>query len=443
MKQTLFTILSLALICAACTQKPLQEVHLKGTLKNFSPVETMRIETPEGYILRETVEIKTDSSNCFDITIPLDQPTYFRLGRNTLYLTPGDNLTMEVDLNDPNAAVFTGTGAEANRYLRAKPFPKGGSYIPNVNLNDHPDFDEVIERLAKVVENANLQLDSLSNVSEHFKKLEKGRIQFDAANTLQSYGFYASWMKQLNDEAAKSFRDSADNYFKPFVEDYLKESNDADYLHLDTYRGLAQSVVEQFGAKQANQELIDFIEASNLCYGLASMGPVKQVLEQRLEMESKIQSEKYKKVIGKAFHKYEVLEPGNAAPNLTFNTPEGQPVSLSDFKGQMVVIDVWATWCGPCKNEAPYFEELARKYSNETTQFIAISIDSNKKAWKKYLSEHDKYSKQFICSRSEFKNYELFGVPRFIIIDKDGNFIDAFAPAPSNPEFEKTIQEHS
>ncbi|WP_439182303.1 TlpA family protein disulfide reductase [Carboxylicivirga taeanensis] len=441
MKQTLFTIFGLALICAACTQKPLQEVHLKGTLKNFSPVETMRIETPEGYILRETVEIKTDSSNFFDITIPLDHPTYFRLGRNTLYLSPGDDLTMEVDLNDPNAALFNGTGAEANRYLRAKPFPKGGSYIPNVNLMDHPDFDEVIERLEKVVENANLQLDSLRNVSEHFKKLEKGRIQFDAANTLQSYGFYASWMKKMSDEDAKSFKDSADTYFKPVVEAYLKDSNDPDYLHLDTYRGLSQSVLKQFGTSQVNQELVDFIEASNLCYGLASMGPVKQVLEQRAEVEAKIQSEKYKRVIGKAFHKYEVLEPGNLAPNLTFSALEGQQVRLSDFKGQMVVIDVWATWCGPCKNEAPFFEELAQKYSDKPIHFISISIDSNKKAWQRYLDEHPKTSQQFICNRSEFKSYELFGVPRFIVIDNDGKFIDAFAPAPSNPDFEKLISE--
>ena len=442
MKQILFTILGLALICVACTQKPLQEVHLKGTLKNFSPVETMRIETPEGYILRETVEIKTDSSNYFDITIPLEQPTYFRLGRNTLYLSPGDDLTMEVNLNDPNAAVFKGIGAEANRYLRSKPFPKGGSYIPHVNLNNHPDFDEVLERLAKVVEKAKMQLDSLTNVSEYFMKLEKGRIEFDAANTLQCYGFYASWMKQLKDDDAKSFKDSADVYFKPYVSAYLKDGNDPDYLNLDTYRSICESVVEQFGAKQVNQELVDFIEASNLCYGLASLGPVKHVLEQRGEVETKLQSERYKKVISKAFHKYEVLGPGNAAPNLTFSTADGQMVSLSDFKGQMVVIDVWATWCGPCKNEAPYFEELAQKYSNENIQFMAISIDSNKKAWNKYISEHDKQSKQFICSRSEFKEYELFGVPRFIVIDESGKFIDAFAPAPSNAEFEKLIIEH-
>ncbi len=441
MKQILFSILCLVVMCTACDQKQPAQAHLKGTLKNFSSVESMRVETPEGYILRETVEIRTDTSNCFDIIIPLDKPTYYRLGRNTLFISPGDDLTVEVDLNDPDAAVFKGKGAEANSYLRSKPFPKGGSYVPHINLNNHPDFDEVINRLAEVVNKAELKLDSLSGVSEYFKKLEKGRIQFDAANTLQSYPFYASWIKRLNDDDSKLFRDSADIYFKPYVNTYLEESNDPDYLNIDTYRDICSYVVEQVGHNNTDVELQDYITASNLCYSLASMGPVKQVLEQRSKAESSLKTDRYKEVVDKAFHKYKILQPGCMAPEFSFKTMDGQQANLSDFRGQIVVIDVWATWCGPCKNEAPYFEALAQKYSDKPIHFMSISIDSNKKAWKQYLSEHTKLSKQFICNRNEFKSYELFGVPRFMVIDKDGKFIDAFAPAPSNPEFEKLISE--
>ncbi|MBS2213563.1 TlpA family protein disulfide reductase [Carboxylicivirga mesophila] len=443
MKQIISTIALLLMICTACATKQSAEVHLTGKLINFPSVAIMRVGTPEGYILRESLEIKTDENGCFDLKIQLDNPAYYRLGRNTLYLSPGDVLSMEVNLNDPNAAVFNGTGAEANMYLRAKPFPKGGSYIPNVNLNTHPNFDEVIERLANTVEEEQKRLDKLTRVSKQFKMLESGRIQFDAANTLLSYPIYAGWMKKLNDEESKSFKDSADTYFKPHVDAYLKESNNAEYLNIDTYRDISGVVVGLFKADQLNPDLSDFIETSDLCYGLASLGPVKQVLEQRKETEAKLKTAHYKQVVKTAFSKYETLQPGNVASDLTINTIDGQQAKLSDFRGQMVVLDIWATWCGPCKNEAPYFEELARKYKDKPIHFLSISIDSNRKAWKDYLEQHEKQSMQFVCNRSEFKDYELFGVPRFIILDKEGRFIDAFAPAPSNPAFEALIKSNS
>ena len=105
----------------------------------------------------------------------------------------------------------------------------------------------------------------------------------------------------------------------------------------------------------------------------------------------------------------------------------------------MVLVDVWATWCSPCKAESPFFEKLADKYGSETIKFISISIDSDIKLWESYLAEHDKKSTQYICNRTALKDYILLGVPRFMLINKEGKFIDAFAPVPLAPAFEKLI----
>ncbi|WP_321515771.1 TlpA disulfide reductase family protein [Marinifilum fragile] len=435
-------IFCLALSFVSCKEEA-KTVRLHGELKNFASELSMGVETPQAYILREKIQINLDDQNKFDITFDLDAPTYFRLGRNTLYLSPGDDIGLFCDLNDPMAATFTGKGAKACLYLRSKPFPKGGSYLSGGQLlKGNPTFEEIKIKIEEKVKLVFANLDDLEGVSDRFKKLERGRIMFDAANSYLSYPGYAAYFKKLSKEELPAFNQKAKEYFKADVENYLQSGGDADYLNLDTYRGICGECVELLGEENVDQAILDFIKTNELVYHLSNKGPVAEVLSKRGEVESEIKQTEYKEVISKAFKNYDALQPGKAAPRLTMLNEEGKEVLLSDFKGKIVVIDVWATWCGPCKAESPYFEKLAEKYGNETVKFISISIDSNKKMWDKYLSKHTKTSEQFICNRIEFKEYELQSVPRFMLIDKQGNFIDAFATTPSNPAFEVLLQKN-
>lgn len=422
-------------------KEEVKTVHLYGELKNFSNEFTMGKGTPQAYILKEAEIIKLDDENRFDITIGLAEPSYFRLGRNTLYLTPGDDLEVFCDLNDPNLARFNGKGAEACRYLRSKPFPKGGSYLNGGQiLKGNPSFEMVKATIEKKVANNLVKLEKLTGVSELFRKLEKGRIMFDAANSFLSYPGYASYLKRLPKEEIPAFKEKAEAFFKGTIEEYLKLGSDADYLNLDTYRSVCNACIETLGAENVDQEILDFIKVVELSYKLSSRGPVISVLEEKAKIESELKFVDYKQVLVKIFAKYDNLQPGKPAPDFQLTKQDGNVIALSDFKGKLVVIDVWATWCGPCIAESPSFEKLAGKYANEKVKFIAISIDSNKKAWEKYLSKHEKVSEQLNCNRTEFENYALSGVPRFMLIDEQGNFIDAFAARPSDPAFEELLK---
>ncbi|WP_321308871.1 TlpA disulfide reductase family protein [Marinifilum fragile] len=435
-------IFCLALSFVSCKEDA-KTVRLHGELKNFASELSMGIETPQAYILRENIQINLDDQNKFDITFNLDAPAYFRLGRNTLYLSPGDDLDLFCDLNDPMAATFTGKGAEACLYLRSKPFPKGGSYLSGGQLlKGDPSLEEVKIKIEEKVKSALASLNGLDGVSDRFKKLERGRIMFDAANSYLSYPGYAAYFKKLSKEELPAFTQKAEKYFKADVEKYIQSGGDADYLNLDTYRGICGECVEHLGEENVDRAILDFIKTNELIYHLSNKGPVAEVLSKRVEIESKIEQVEYKEVISKAFKNYDALQPGKAAPRLSIRSKEGKEILLSDFKGKLVVIDVWATWCGPCKAESPYFEQLAKKYGNETVKFLSISIDSDKNLWDKYLSKHTKTSEQFICNRTEFKEYELQSVPRFMLIDKQGNFIDAFATRPSDPTFEVLLQKY-
>ncbi len=431
--------LFLSIMIWSCDLKQ-KTVRLRGELRNFGTEVFMSKGTPEGVLLKDGITIRPESNNLFEITFELDKPSYFRLGRNTLYLSPGDDIYIECDYNDPKAAKFSGKGADACFYLCAKPFPKGGSFLnAGEMIKDDPDLQTVQKRLKDKIEKRLKELEETPNLSENFKKLEKGRIKFGAVNTLFSYAGYASWIKKLTGEEAAKMAKEAKIYFNKDIQEYLKGGGDACYLNLDVYRDICSSAIEFIGTENVDEEVLEYIKSNELIYYLASKGPVEEVKETKRKILCELKSEEYKEIVHKAFEKYKPLLAGQPAPQLGFRNKDGKEFKLSDFKGKNLVIDIWATWCGPCVQESPYFEMLADKYKNQNIEFIAISIDSNKVGWEKYLEKHTKKTKQYITNRTEFSAYRIHGIPRFMVIDKDGLIVDVFAPRPSDNRLSEMI----
>jgi thiol-disulfide isomerase/thioredoxin len=108
-----------------------------------------------------------------------------------------------------------------------------------------------------------------------------------------------------------------------------------------------------------------------------------------------------------------------------------------------VYIDVWATWCGPCRMEIPYYEKLKDKYKNKNIHFLSISVDENTEGWKKFIKEKSMKGNQFIAignfDSDIARGYNIRGIPRFILIDKEGKILDANAPRPSSNEIHKVL----
>jgi len=72
---------------------------------------------------------------------------------------------------------------------------------------------------------------------------------------------------------------------------------------------------------------------------------------------------------------------GEMAPDFSLNNPKNSKVSLSSFRGKVVMIDFWASWCGPCRVANPSVERIYQKYKAKGFEVLGISIDSKKKAW--------------------------------------------------------------
>lgn len=139
------------------------------------------------------------------------------------------------------------------------------------------------------------------------------------------------------------------------------------------------------------------------------------------------------------------LSKGAAAPAFKLPDTEGKLVQLSDFKGKVVYLDIWATWCAPCLKEIPYLERLKEKFRNIDVEIITISIDTKVDAWLAKITAMKMGGIQLIDSNGSgkskiAKDYKIHGVPHFVLIDKKGCIASASAPMPSmEAEAEKQI----
>ncbi|PCI11959.1 MAG: redoxin [Flavobacteriaceae bacterium] len=133
---------------------------------------------------------------------------------------------------------------------------------------------------------------------------------------------------------------------------------------------------------------------------------------------------------------------GKPSPKFNnFENYDGSTTSLDDLKGKFVYIDVWATWCGPCKQQIPYLKKVEAAYHGKNIEFVSISTDRKNKynAWRKMIKNKEMGGIQLFAGDdySFSQAYQINSIPRFILIDPEGNIVDANAPRPSDPNLTK------
>ncbi|MHA4737488.1 TlpA family protein disulfide reductase [Dyadobacter sp. MSC1_007] len=118
---------------------------------------------------------------------------------------------------------------------------------------------------------------------------------------------------------------------------------------------------------------------------------------------------------------------GQQAPDFTLTSPEGKPVALSSLRGKYVLIDFWASWCGPCRMENPNVVRMYDKFKSKGFDIYGVSLDDNEKAWKTAI-ERDKlgwlHGSELKKWKSEVaQTYGVNAIPATFLLDKEGKII--------------------
>jgi thiol-disulfide isomerase/thioredoxin len=277
--------------------------------------------------------------------------------------------------------------------------------------------------------------DNLSAYSSQFDQL----IVFDNAELLNS-DFYKY---MLDDHFRDIVRDSIE--FDELLEsnngDREKTSKDYNIATMNMMLDLADSIIPN----QAIKSYIYFNAFDNALLrniDLRLIETVKQNFADRFQ--EVVTDTSMTNYIANIIDRLEKLSPGMPAPDFSYPDTDGNLVSLSEFRGRYVYLDVWATWCVPCIREIPKLKELEEEFGDKIV-FISLSIDTEKEKWYKHVRENELTGIQILSQgggKAEIMNvYMIQAIPRFIMVDPDGKIIDVDASRPSDDKTKQIFEE--
>lgn len=408
-----------------------------GFVRTDRAVEGFRkkIFISENGSFRDTLFIESGHYNYFD-------------GKRSFetYLEKGSQLNLSLDTkNFDNSIRITGEKVNIANYILAKQ-KKKGELLGEQNERFKLDEEAFLSKIENVKNNSISILKTDKNIPQNFIALETENINYEYLLDLVGYEVYhAYYTKKENFKVSNTYPDAiknvafdnADHYIfsEPYMQLVMGEHSRR--AEMDSINNRVESILKEIATNPnevIKNDLLYYVTRSvieNLKgEELKSAYTIFTNNSSNLTQKSKI-TEAYNNRIKTA--------KGSLSPKfVNYENHAGGTTSLDDLKGKYVYIDVWATWCGPCKAEIPFLKEVEKKYHGKNIEFVSISVDVAKKrdAWRAMVKEMELTGIQLIADKdfkSEFiKGYVINAIPRFLLIDPNGNILDSSAPRPSD-----------
>jgi thiol-disulfide isomerase/thioredoxin len=474
------TYLCLLVFCcisvASAQQQNRKPLILQGKLSNSSEkfLKISFYDENDNLVL-DTMHLN-DNGEFYLKTLKITKPQRTDIWQNStrigrIYVAPGYDLQITGDATNSSTLFttknITGIGEESNQYR----IQRDAAYANRIDKREWYDLkpDELLPyvKAERSVDDA-----VLHNVFDRpqpndpyfdfFKKMIEIDNQSLAFSMIMQYSV-------VNDYSKDKMKDLVENNIPPVFANGI--SND-DYLIALDYTGWAVPMYYDYRNKL--NKLDDSIAVQKEDYPLELInqlfsGKVKQYflrysvnrpLSGTLTIEAlnnakrltqplydAITSAAIKQDLSKSYAEKELqlmqLQIGKPGPPFSLPDERGNIYHLADFKGKVIYIDLWASWCPPCRAEMPNFKKLKEKFQdNDKVAFMGIAVSDGEKEWRKALSEEKPNWLQLHDSRGAVgKAYVASAIPKYILIDKKGMVVNFNAPGPGNKSIENLIKE--
>ena len=427
----LVVMLFISLLAFACQKE--KSVSVNVTVKDKNIAEGVYF----GLMKMDTM-LQMNAEGKASVVLPVDEPQYgivkYKWKTKAIYLEPGKGLDVIWDMRPSGLEIeFAGDGADKNNFINGKEtrVPVMGDFV----LKE----DEFLEKIDQYIADNNKVLES-KGFDKVFQEKEKTRLLYDVCGIL--------WQYAQN-------RDCSEEYIAKMKSLMVEEDW---LLQLDSYTNFMEGAVAYFAGKALeNQENASVKEKTLnvLNYVLSNIKSqaVKEYLVASfsisyIDSEGVDDAEEVKAIFNKevtnsvmqaAFNSLYAqgssVAKGSKAHGFKYLDINGKEVSLDDFKGRYVYIDIWATWCAPCREEYPHLQMLEKAFQGTNISFVSISTDQDEAKWKQTVKDEKMGGIQLHTGGDEdFLNaFRVKGIPRFILINPEGRIENANMTRPSDP----------
>ncbi|EMR01920.1 TlpA family protein disulfide reductase [Cesiribacter andamanensis] len=440
-------------------------ISISGHIRN-PRTQVIQLKLITQYLAYDPILLKDtlDAAGRFSFMFEADQPmealiSYYK-GWDRLYLSPGDTLKLEYDTETGfTCPLYSGSGAAENAFLYA--FDDGYDTYGTFKIEEKMQELEADSFLQYVEEKRARQLAFLEEfhqktpLSEAFRQFFQNDLLYTDAEYLLQY--------ITNRTEATGQPYSPPPAYTAFLHSLSIQNEEAlaigfgYYIFITTYgkwKATTEAGIQEETPGAASYPKQNFQYLKKLYTGKTLEMALADLLVEALrksdaealqleidEFRTMSTTPAYSAAVEKELNKALLLSPGKLAPDFTLTSLEGKPVSLSHFRGKVVYIDFWASWCGPCLKEAPYAKKLMEQFADKDVVFLNISLDANENAWRSMIHKKEMKGVHVLAGglRTEVPDlYNVMALPDYWLIGRDGTII---SKNPNRPSSEQKLVE--
>jgi thiol-disulfide isomerase/thioredoxin len=396
-------------------------------------VDKLVITTPTDFL-----EVKLDEFGLGNVSVNIDKACFvsvFCAGKGfDLFLTP--NKDIDLKISQDNSLIDYDIKCDddgINDYLLQDSKRKRTLTYISFKLDEAMYLAKIKELLEKELKIADNLL-----FSETFKTINAERIKYDVLYSLSVYPQYHSYETDNIDYLpSQSFIDFVNLYFNEQADlfgysayisymDNITVCNANRYIKDWDSRDFTVNVMNFIQKNIQHKDLKEILITKRLNHYLTGSGLDGSDMFLSIFKEN-VKCKYYIDEINSIVNRLKSLEKGNKSYPFIFKDIDSKSVSLDSLKGKYKYICVWSSWCIPCRKDLIAFNLLRKKYKNKNIEFVSVSIDQNRKEWKRRLKEDNLGGIQlnYFGDNKFLEAYMIYSIPRFILLDKNGFIINS------------------